>query len=405
MFNKSALIALAALLVITSFSCTKIEKQQSSLSFSAVSPAVAPYKNPYGLLINKSSGTNLERADQVNLAHDLGVQYVRLSIESGNWYNDIKRKDFLAIYSGYTAAIPSIEILLNINWRNEAEGPVAYPGASTEYKDFVKDVIDTFTSGSYVAPAVIVVENEENNPNFHVINTLRDISNYTAQLRYVAQVCKQKGIKVANGGFTTLGMNLLVWDYYKNVENDSIRAERFLRKMLPPEVTLDMTSKKVQTKIQIVKSLINNYALLEIDYFNFHWYEPVQALFWTDTILPKNIDTNHISPDVLEAVLQYVRLKSPVAGRTVITNETGQITSSPEIPKELTCAMQGLPVVCWYSGDGNFDDAKRKYQAYALHNVEKTTPYFTLRPNGLAFKENIKAIIANPNAYCLPFAR
>jgi len=200
-------------------------------------------------------------------------------------------------------------------------------------------------------------------------------------------------------------MNLLVWDYYKNVLNDSVKASKFLSKMLPPGVTLDMTSKKAKTKIQIVKTLINSYALVDFDYFNFHWYEPVQALFWTDSSRPTTIDTNHISPDVLAEVGRYLRVNSPIAGRTIITNEAGQVTNSPYIPQEITCALQNFPIVSWYSGDGNFGDADRLYKSKALHNAQHVSPFYTLRSSGLAFKTNIAGIISDPYVYCVPLSR
>lgn len=384
-----------------SSACTKIEKKGysgGSVNLSKLAPV--DYKNPFGVLINKSNGIKLAPNDRVQLAHELGVQYIRLSIESGNWNDPVKQREFLDNYKLYSALNPPIEVLLNVSWQSEIGGPVPFPGVTVAYKAYVKGLIDTLTSGRYAAPALVVVENEENNPNFHAIRNSNDLNKYVAQLRYVIQLCKQKNIKVANGGFTTLGMNLLVWDYYKNVLNDSIKADEHLKKMLPPEVTLDMNSYKIQTKISIVKTLIGSYASLDLSYFNFHWYEPVQALFWTDSVPPTSIDTNHISPGVLENILNYLRYNAPTAGKQIITNEAGQVTFSSAIPEEITCALQSFPVVSWYSGDGNYDKELVKYQAKALHNAQRGIPTYSLRPNGIAYKNNIAAIVAAPYSYC-----
>lgn len=401
-----SLVLLFILSISFGFGCTKIENKESYNNAADASEAVAPvYQNPFGVLINKSNGVNLKTADQVALAHDLGVQYVRLSTESGNWYDSAGHAKFISLYNSFTTSSPALQILLNITWKSEAGGAVPFPGATEEYKEFVNSILDTLTSGNYIPPALIVVENEENNPNFHSITTLKDLDKYVAQLKYVTDVCKQKQIKVANGGFTTLGMNLLVWDYYKNVLNDSIKASQFLSKITPPGQTLDFTTKKMQNKIQIVKTLINSYAAIDFDYFNFHWYEPVQALFWTDTARPTTIDTNHISPDVLYEVGHYLRLFSPIAGRTIITNEAGEVTTSSFIPAEITCALQTFPIVSWYSGDGNFGDASRLYKSKALHNAQRASPYYTLRPSGVSFKTNIAGIISDPYNYCIPLSR
>lgn len=403
---KALCLILGCLSVAVYTGCTKIEKKEGNIASTVgAGKAVANYQNPFGVLINKANNVNLPLSDQVALAHELGVQYIRLSTASGNWNDSAGRAKFINIYNSFTKSVPSIQVLLNISWKNEDVGATPFPGATDEYKNFVKSIIDTLSSANYVAPALIVVENEENNPNFHSINKLKDLDNYVSQLKYVADVCKQKQIKVANGGFTTLGMNLLVWDYYQNVLGDSVKASKFLSKMLPPGTTLDMTSKKVKTKIQIVKTLIGKYAQVDFDYFNFHWYEPVQALFWSDTARPTNIDTNHISPDVLNEVGQYLRVNSPIAGRTIITNEAGEVTSSPYIPEEVTCALQNFPIVSWYSGDGNFGDADRLFKSKALHSAQRTAPYYSLRPSGTAYKTNIAGIVADPYNYCAPSNR
>jgi hypothetical protein len=394
------------LIVIINCSCTKIEKKQDHINEVETSGAIAAkYQNPFGVLINKSSNVNLSTNDKIALVHDLGVQYVRLSTENSNWYDSAGHANFLNAYKSFTTSNPPIQVLLNISWKNEATGPVPFPGATTEYKEFINSIIDTLTSGRYLPPAIVVVENEENNPNFHSINTLSDLDNYVAQLKYVTDICRQKQIKVANGGITTLGINLLVWDYYKNVLKDSIKANKFLSKIAAPGTTIDFTTKKMQNKIQIVKTLINDYALIDFDYFNFHWYEPVQALFWNDTVRPTTIDTNHISPGVLAEVSRYLRVNSPIAGRTIITNEAGQVTNSPYIPEEITCALQNFPIVSWYSGDGTFGEANRLYKSKALHNAQRASPFYTLRSSGLAFKTNIAGIISDPLVYCAPLSR
>ncbi|QEC69441.1 hypothetical protein FRZ67_19825 [Panacibacter ginsenosidivorans] len=404
MYRVNPVVLTLALFVIVICSCTKIEKKENVVNNQVGSSLNQPvYKNPFGVLISKSNGISLGDADAVQLAKDLGVQYVRLSLESGNWDDSLKRRSFLNTYKSFVTATPAIQVLLNINWRN-AKGSVPFPGASPEYKTYITNVLDTLMSGRYAAPALVVVENEENNPNFHAIATKGDLDKYLDELKYAVQVCKARNIKVCNAGFTSLGMHLLVWDYYKNILQDSIAAQTFMHEILPPESTVDFNTSKFQKKLKIVKYLMDAYPTVDMDYFNFHWYEPVQALFWLDSTLPHSIDTNNISQGALEDVVNYLRYHAPIAGKTIITNETGQITTSPEIPKEITCALQAFPIVSWYSGDGGFDDDRKAlYKAVALHNAKRTTPVYTLRPNGVAFKTNIANIIADPYDYCQSF--
>jgi hypothetical protein len=108
----------------------------------------------------------------------------------------------------------------------------------------------------------------------------------------------------------------------------------------------------------------------------------------------------------LAEVGRYLRVNSPIAGRTIITNEAGQVTNSPYIPQEITCALQNFPIVSWYSGDGNFGDADRLYKSKALHNAQHVFAFFThLDPVGLLLKQTLQASFPDPYVYCVPLSR
>jgi hypothetical protein len=189
---------------------------------------------------------------------------------------------------------------------------------------------------------------------------------------------------------------LLTWDYYYTTLGDTARAAAFMDKIRAKEIPVEFTQQRFQNKLKIVRYLINAYPPLDIDYFNFHWYEPVKAALWLDTSRPKSFDTNHISPGVIQDVLDYLYNHAPIAGKTIISNEAGQLTSSPDLPIEITDALQSFPIVSWYDSDGKRVEANvRIYKAIGLHTSQRVLPPYILRPNGITFKNNIAKIMGN----------
>ena len=87
----------------------------------------------------------------------------------------------------------------------------------------LKDILDTLNV-LHLKPEVIVVENEESNSLYHVIDNTSQSTIYASMQKYVDQlsaavtVCKTYlwwngtlGVKVTNGGFTTRSITYDTW--------------------------------------------------------------------------------------------------------------------------------------------------------------------------------------------------
>ena len=187
-----------------------------------------PRPNPYGILVSQTNGYNLDPDKAVQLVQDLGAAYARINVNNGDWYDDDKRQKFLDEYNTYTKSTPSIGILLNVLWVTGVPGPEPFPGATAEYKSFINDLIDTLTSPDYLKPALLVVENEENNVQFHLIESTADQDKFLEMLSYVVEEGHRNNLKVCNGAITNLGVILSTWDYFLSVKKDTVRATTFI---------------------------------------------------------------------------------------------------------------------------------------------------------------------------------
>jgi hypothetical protein len=363
-----------------------------------------PFKNPYGILVSQTNGYNLDPDKAAQLVHDLGAAYARINITNAQWYTESSRKIFLEEYNNYTKSTPSIGILLNVLWVTEAVGPEPFPGATQEYKDYIDDLIDTLTSPGYVKPALIVVENEENNVQFHLIESTADQDKYIAMLQYVVEEGHRNNLKVCNGAITNLGVMLSTWDYFLSVKRDTVRANTFLSNSFPEESIPALSNNFYTEKKNRALYYINAYKNVPMDYMNIHWYEPAKLIDWYEEEPVQGVDTAHMSPGSLEEVFAYFSDTNVVGRKPLICNEAGQITPSDAIVQELTCALQGMPFVVWYSGDRDEFQSIRPYRQWGLHTNYPTgaRPY-KIRPNGILFRENIKRIVDNPFDYCPQF--
>ncbi len=400
MIKKSLLLSFIIVILTGNFSYAK--KHNIPPFENAASVDTIP--NPYGILVSESNGYNIDPPDAANLAHDLGVAYARIAVSNGSWYIPAAKQKFLDEYNAYTKSSPSIKILLNVNWGEHAGGPEPFPGATPQYQAFIKDLTDTLTSPGYVPPAVIVVENEENNVQFHLIQNQADQDKYIEMLASDAVECHKKNLKVCNGAITDIGVVLTVWDYFLNTLHDTARADTFLNNSMPQRSIARIYTPFYQGKLNRAKYFLNAYKFINIDYVNIHWYEPIKLADWYYADRATDIDTAHISQGSLEEVFAYFDDSNTEGGKPLMVNEAGQITPANEITQELTCAMQGLPYVIWYDGDRDEFQSIRPYRQWGLHTSLSTgTRPYAIRPNGYLFRDNIANIIANPFVYCVPF--
>ena len=363
-----------------------------------------PRPNPYGILVSQTNGYNLDPDKAVQLVQDLGAAYARINVNNGDWYDDDKRQKFLDEYNTYTKSTPSIGILLNVLWVTGVPGPEPFPGATAEYKSFINDLIDTLTSPDYLKPALLVVENEENNVQFHLIESTADQDKFLEMLSYVVEEGHRNNLKVCNGAITNLGVILSTWDYFLSVKKDTVRATTFINNSFPAESIPFLSNSFYTEKKERALYYLNAYRNIPMDYMNIHWYEPAKLIDWYKEYPVTGVDTAHMSRGSLEEVFAFFSDSTVVGGKDLICNEAGQITPSDDIVSELTCALQGMPFVVWYSGDRDEFQSVRPYRQWGLHSNYATgaTP-FLIRPNGILFRDNIKSINQSPFIFCPEF--
>jgi hypothetical protein len=232
------------------------------------------------------------------------------------------------------------------------------------------------TLNSFIAqyrPAVAVIENEEDNSLYHTGTA----SAYINELSQAVTLCHAKNIPVTNGGLTTRRLTFLVYEYYLQ-ENQPDSAASFAARAIPPVEMRSLNNRsnaKLNSEIVFDSTLVVAYKNIPLDYVNIHYYEPV---LYVDS--KSNIDSslsnaiNQPTPGVLQEIVNYLE---KATGKTVMTNEIGQINSSPSLVTGMlqnTLTAQ-LPYAIWYDATAGGNNG-----AIGLSNGTGT-----LMPNGIAF--------------------
>ena len=305
-----------------------------------------------------------------------------------------------------------LQAVLNVNWVETDGNKTPFPSPA-EYAKFLREVLDSLNSLQY-RPAVIVVENEEGNSFQHIIDTTNEetikasLQPYIDELRTAVDVCSRYrwwngkvGVKVTNGGLMTRQLTYATHDWLKNVKNDPESATQFAQNAMGPNSAKDMDRSRlpqyIVSRLAIIKTLVEGYKTLNLSYINIHWHEPVALRAWNSTkeggdpaSVGKSLD--ELSPGVLETVLAYLcENLTP----KVMTNETGQLTTSTLLTanltnKILTHPCDAFPIAVFYDADGN-----STYDVKALHNTlvfDPTNPTYNLRTTGETFRDILRNI-------------
>lgn len=274
---------------------------------------------------------------KISIARKLGLTCIRDGISLDN------PKDKPIFNAGF-------KVVLNVNSSsaaNKAQSPFVTDTAS--YKRQLQYQLSLMKN----KPALLVVENEENNARFHG----GPASDYVNQLEAAATVAHANGVPITNGGITFPAIMYLTWLDY--IEHGKTKEAADLQKRFYNQ----FDSPRFNSKKEFLKQLIAGYAKSNIDYVNFHWYG-------------RNGDT--------KSLVEVVNYLQRVTGKPAISNEIGQQDNSPETVKAVlqTCKQLGMRYAIWYSGDGerNTDE-----QAVGLQNNDGS-----LRKSGDAFKSGMR---------------
>ncbi|MFT4154835.1 hypothetical protein [Parafilimonas sp.] len=326
------------------------------------SDTASSFATKFGVMVAKSGGMNILPQKQAQIVKALGVNYTRAKIDIQTWNGSSNACDT------YIAA--GLKFLLNVNYavpRNAAgdHDPVPFPTDMAAYSTSLNSILDKYK------PEVLVVENEEDNPLYHS-GTADD---YLNELKTAIDIAHKKGIKVTNGGITVREVCLIVYDDLMQ-KGRKKEAMDFVTKAAPPALiqrVQNTGNKMIQRQIEFGRKILAAYKTLDLDYVNFHWYEPVKAR-------GKGGDAD-FNPEVFSYVADYIKTAT---GKPVMSNEFGVLNPSPELVKNVLQSVRsaGLVYGIFYSADGGTEGSGK---AVALQDAGGN-----LKDNGIAFRDFMK---------------
>lgn len=316
----------------------------------------------FGVMVAKTEGKIIPPSQQVKVAQALGVKYIRGRIDIQGWAGSNDS------YDTYAAA--GLKVILNINYGipRSATGdhdPIPFPTDMTAYSKALNSILDKYK------PEVVVIENEEDNPNYHSGSA----EDYINELKTGIEIVHAKGLKVANGGITYREACLIIYDDMVQ-HGDKQKANEFAQKVFTAALSqrLKNANPQVQRQLEFGRKIIAAYKTLNLDYVNFHWYEPVKAR----GAMGENTNDTIVDATIFEFAAGYL---TKLTGKQTMSNEFGVFNPSVSLIKGLLQAVRDakLAYAIFYSADGGGG------KAVALQNG-----FGELRQNGNAFKDFVK---------------
>lgn len=294
-----------------------------------------PGTTRFGVMLS----TRLFDIDQrVALARELGVEYLRSSAV------------FVESWDGNCPECPTVrdaglEFVLTIRNSEAVMQPASPPADLDAYGRSVRRILDRYR------PALVVVENEENTPNFYT-GTAEE---YGGQLRTACEVAHAVDTQCANGGLLSGSVTWFVYQQYLD-KGELEKATSFAQRAFEPWQMNRLRSPEgpewIQARAREVGEFLATYGPAGADFVNFHWYVS--------------------DPEALSEAASYLR---EATGLPAISNEIGQRNLDPGTTTSMLAGVRnlGLPYAVWFAIDATL--------ARAL--VE---PDGTLRETGEAFR-------------------
>lgn len=352
------------------------------------------FENPAG----GDTETNVTDSVQLILDSVYGAKNIRTEVNHYQWATASYRNNFLTSFKnmwkkGFAPA-------LNIRWW--PNGVDTFFADSNQYATFVSLVLDSIAgrsdAGQHMAPGIVVVENEEDNPGYYINNNETELSKYVGMVRQAAIVChgKSPSVPITNGGIVCMLASELTWNWLKTTYDTAV-ANTWARKVFTSTVVSQLNAGIRDSDIILGTYLVTNYkAIPYLSYINVHWYEPVIARYWPEGATSPYDPPYNNSPDALvaggiDSVTRYFNVTATAL--KIITNETGQLTYSNTLTNKIVNKYVALnnsngnfPIVIWYDGDA--DASQVISGSKALHNSLSTTTY-SLRTTGTKFKQKM----------------
>lgn len=343
--------------ISATFSCKKetITKENAATANAALSASNASDLltdvTRFGVMV---ADPNTDTDDKMTVASKLGVGYVRNSL-------------IVSEYSGKAPVIDDYQnagykVLLNLNYQSSTGGARPFPTDMVKYRQKLENVLDDYQ------PEVAVIENEPANDGYYT----GPIENYLTELRTAVDVCKARGIKVADGSLHSGMIMICVYQDYVN-QGQQAKADDFANRAGMSSAFIKTAqgngNATLNAKLEKCQKMIAAYKNMALDYVNFHLYEP------TGLNTSKNTSTS--APGVAKEMADYLR---KATGKKVLNNEFGQTVSTPSLIASQVneFRLAGLSYAIDYSGTGNGGVNPKP-----LHSGT------SLLPNGVSYRDAI----------------
>ncbi len=278
----------------------------------------------FGMLV----GGGFTTSKKISVAKSLAVNTARMLIE-------------VSTFSGSSSAFElytSAGMKVQVNLRNEvSNSPVSLPTDMDVYKTKVKAILNKYH------PELIAVENEEGNPAYYTGFTSSD---YLAMLQVVITQAHKRGLKVTNAGLLMSPLHGII--YRDKLANEGITAaNNYLTANVPSTLHSKITlgnDVDYEVLITLYNELIEAYAVMGLDYVNFHIYEP-------SYIPGLAIDSIATAGTAIHEFTKYLYNHT---GKKVITNEIGQRNLNPDLTADILnkAIAESMDYIIWYDGDG-----------------------------------------------------
>ena len=351
----SFMLVLGCISAATSCKKETITTVQENSATSAIS---ADVQNAIGKVTNFGvmvADTQLDTDGKITVTDKLGMTYVRNTVILSTYNGKAPVLDDFAA-AGY-------KVVLNLNEYAANGGARAFPTNMKEYKKQLNTFFDDYT------PEVAVIENEPYNDGYY----LGPIENYLTQLRTAVDVCKARGIKVADGA---LNLNMVFICVYQDFvsKGQQAKADDFANRAGMSGSLVRAAqgngSADINAKLDKCKKMIAAYKGMALDYVNIHWYEP----FGENA---SKSSANSSAPNVATDVANYLRTAT---GKDVLSNEFGQTITTPTLVSSQVTEFRkaGLAYAIDYSGTGN-----------GGVNPKPLHKNVNLQPNGVSYRDAV----------------
>jgi hypothetical protein len=296
-------------------------------------------KDPFGAFFNVRF---LDVEQRIRLARELGVRYLRSwSALVPAWNGTCSECEPV-----HAAGLQFVLTIRNSPDERTASSPVSDLGS---FKRAVGEILDQYR------PAVAVVENEENTPQYFSGSA----QDYATELGAVCEVAHSKHIPCTNGGLLMASVTWVVYFHYLDSGQTALAqsyAKRGLQSFQQQRLAGPGGEQNGRQVAALTTGFLKRYKGAGADYLNIHWYgSDAQAL---------------------QETVAYMK---DLSGLPVITNEIGQRNLDPEVTTGLMSMVVRLrlPIAVWFSSDAIL--------AKALNNQDGS-----LRPTGEAFRSFIQ---------------